>query len=267
MAPPKYRGSFNIVFQLCVWIGILSASLLNNGVQKIKGGWGWRISLAMAAALATFLTVGAIFLPETANTLIQHGNDHQKAKQIFIQASDKSKVVKDPFKQIIKQKYRPQLVMSVVISFFQHMMGISVISLYAPILFQTIGLGASASLMSVEVTGTSVTFLALLIVDRVRRRAMSCLGGIQMFVSQMMFSWGPLSWLVPSEIFPLEIRSAGQSITVAMGLISASMIAQNFLTMNLSIESMESIWRDHWFWKRFVCDEQDYDNYLLLDDK
>ena len=83
MAPPKYRGSFNIVFQLCVWIGILSASLLNNGVQKIKGGWGWRISLAMAAALATFLTVGAIFLPETANTLIQHGNDHQKAKQIL----------------------------------------------------------------------------------------------------------------------------------------------------------------------------------------
>ncbi|TMW87819.1 hypothetical protein EJD97_019431, partial [Solanum chilense] len=214
IAPPKYRGSFNIVFQLCVWIGILSASLLNYGIQKIKGGWGWRISLAIAAALATFLTVGAIFLPETANTLIQHELDD------IIQASDKSKVVKDPFKKIIKQKYRPQLVMSVVISFFQHMMGISLISLYAPFLFQTIGLGASASLMSVVVTGTSVTFLALLIVDRVRRRAMSCL--------EYMFLWGPLSWLVPSEIFPLQIRSAGQSITVAMGLISASMIAQNF---------------------------------------
>ncbi|KAK4363485.1 hypothetical protein RND71_018726 [Anisodus tanguticus] len=344
MAPAKYRGSFNIAFQLCVGIGVLSASLLNYGVLKIKGGWGWRISLAMAAAPATFLTVGALFLPETANSLIQHGNDHQKAKQILqlvrgttdvqaelddlIKASDKSKAVKHPFKQIIKRKYRPQLVMSIAIPFFQQVTGINVISFYAPILFQTIGLGASASLMSAVVTGavgTSATFLALLIVDKVGRRAMFSFGGIIMFVSQMFIggimaaklgdqgvlskgygllvlvliciyvagfslSWGPLGWLVPSEIFPLEIRSAAQSITVAVGLIFTFIIAQTFLVMlchfksgiffffgvwvvimtgfvylllpetrNLPIESMEKIWRDHWFWKRFVCDEQDYE--------
>lgn len=344
MAPAKYRGSFNIAFQLCVGIGVLFASLLNYGVQKIKGGWGWRISLAMAAAPATFLTIGAFFLPETANSLIQHGNDHQKAKKILqrvrgttdvqaelddlIKASDKSKAVKHPFKQIIKRKYRPQLVMSILIPFFQQVTGINVISFYAPILFQTIGLGASASLMSAVVTGvvgTSATFLALLIVDRVGRRAMFSFGGIQMLVSQILIgiimavklgdhgvlskgygllvlvliciyvagfslSWGPLGWLVPSEIFPLEIRSAGQSITVAVGLIFTFIIAQTFLAMlchlksgiffffgawvaimtvfvyfflpetrNLPIENMESIWRDHWFWKRFVFDEQDYD--------
>ena len=26
------------------------------------------------------------------------------------------------------------------------------------------------------------------------------------------WSWGPLGWLVPSELFPLEMRSAGQSV-------------------------------------------------------
>lgn len=298
----------------------------------------------MAAAPATFLTVGAFFLPETANSLIQHGNNHEKAKQILqrvrgtpdvqaelndiIKASDKSKAVKHPFKQIIKRKYRPQLVMSVAIPFFQQVTGINVISFYAPILFQTIGLGTSASLMSAVVTGlvgTSATFLALLIVDRVGRRAMFSFGGIQMLVSQILigiimavklgdqgvlskgygllvlvliciyvagfsFSWGPLGWLVPSEIFPLEIRSAGQSITVSVGLIFTFIIAQTFLAMlchlksgiffffgvwvaimtgfvyfflpetrNLPIESMEKIWRDHWFWNRFVCDEQDDD--------
>ncbi|XP_009628001.1 hexose carrier protein HEX6-like [Nicotiana tomentosiformis] len=344
MAPPKYRGSFNIAFQLCVGIGVLSASLLNYGVEKIKGGWGWRISLAMAAAPASFLTVGALFLPETANSLIQHGKDHQKAKQILqrvrgtldvqtelddlIKASDKSKTVKHPFKQIIKRKYRPQLVMSIAIPFFQQVTGINVISFYAPILFQTIGLGASASLLSAVVTGvvgTSATFLALLIVDKVGRRAMFSSGGITMFISQMLIggimaaklgdqgalskgygllvliliciyvagfslSWGPLGWLVPSEIFPLEIRSAAQSITVAVGLIFTFIIAQTFLVMlchlksgiffffggwvaimtafvylllpetrNLPIENMEKIWRDHWFWNRFVCDEQDYE--------
>lgn len=344
MAPAKYRGSFNIAFQLCVGIGVLSASLLNYGVEKIKAGWGWRISLAMAAAPAIFLTVGAFYLPETANSLIQHGNDHEKAKKILqrvrgtfdvqaelddlIKASDNSKAVKHPFKQIIKRKYRPQLVMSISIPFFQQVTGINVISFYAPILFQTIGLGASASLMSAVVTGlvgTSATLLALLIVDKVGRRAMFSFGGIQMLVSQLLIgvimavklgdqgvlskgygllvlvliciyvagfslSWGPLGWLVPSEIFPLEIRSAAQSITVAVGLIFTFIIAQTFLAMlchlksgiffffgawvvimtgfvyfflpetrNLPIESMEKIWRDHWFWKRFVCDEQDYD--------
>ncbi|KAL9409403.1 hypothetical protein AB3S75_047736 [Citrus x aurantiifolia] len=59
MAPPKYRGTFNIGFQLCAAIGVLSTNLLNYGTQKIKGGWGWRISLAMAAAPASILTIGA----------------------------------------------------------------------------------------------------------------------------------------------------------------------------------------------------------------
>ena len=83
MAPPKSRGAFNIGFQFCVGIGVLVANLINYGTEKIKDGWGWRISLAMAAAPATILTVGALFLPETPNSLIQHGNDHEKAMKML----------------------------------------------------------------------------------------------------------------------------------------------------------------------------------------
>ncbi|CAN1177948.1 Hexose carrier protein HEX6, partial [Linum perenne] len=32
------------------------------------------------------------------------------------------------------------------------------------------------------------------------------------YVAGFGLSWGPLGWLVPSEIFPMEIRSAGQSV-------------------------------------------------------
>lgn len=31
-----------------------------------------------------------------------------------------------------------------------------------------------------------------------------------LFVSGFAWSWGPLGWLIPSEIQPLETRSAGQ---------------------------------------------------------
>ncbi|KAJ4953114.1 hypothetical protein NE237_029946 [Protea cynaroides] len=41
MALPQYRGAFNIGFQVCVGIGVLSANLINYGTEMIKGGWGW----------------------------------------------------------------------------------------------------------------------------------------------------------------------------------------------------------------------------------
>uniref|UniRef100_A0A2N9HJ67 Major facilitator superfamily (MFS) profile domain-containing protein n=1 Tax=Fagus sylvatica TaxID=28930 RepID=A0A2N9HJ67_FAGSY len=119
MAPPNYRGATNIGFQLCVGIGVLSANLINFGTEKIKGGWGWRISLAMAAVPASILTLGALFLPETPNSLIQNNKDHEKAKLMLqrvrgtndvqaelddlIKASSISKTIKHPFKNILQR--------------------------------------------------------------------------------------------------------------------------------------------------------------------
>ena len=164
MAPPKYRGAINNGFQFSVGIGALSANLINFGTEKIKGGWGWRISLAMAAVPASILTLGAFFLPETPNSIIQRSNDHQKAKRMLqrvrgtddvqaelddlIKATSISKTIENPFKKIVQRRYRPQLVMAIAIPFFQQVTGINVIAFYAPILFRTIGLGESASLLS-----------------------------------------------------------------------------------------------------------------------
>jgi len=52
MAPPQYRGAINNGFELCISIGILIANLINFGVEKIADGWGWRISLSLAAVPA-----------------------------------------------------------------------------------------------------------------------------------------------------------------------------------------------------------------------
>ena len=106
---------------------------------------------------------------------------------------------------------------------------------------------------------------------------------ICVFVSAFAWSWGPLGWLVPSEIFPLEIRSAAQSMVVVFNMAFTFIIAQIFLMMlcrlkfglfyffgtcelimtlfvyfflpetkGIPIEEMDAIWRNHWYWKRFV---------------
>ncbi|VAI26255.1 unnamed protein product [Triticum turgidum subsp. durum] len=106
---------------------------------------------------------------------------------------------------------------------------------------------------------------------------------ICVFVSAFAWSWGPLGWLVPSEIFPLEIRSAAQSMVVVCNMAFTFIIAQIFLMMlcrlkfglfylfgacellmtafvcfflpetkGIPIEEMDRIWATHWYWKRFV---------------
>ena len=115
-------------------------------------------------------------------------------------------------------------------------------------IFNSLGSGRSASLLNTVIIGAVnvvSTFVAIFSVDRLGRRFLFLEGGIQMivsltttgiliavefskysgdlpssvaigilivvcvFVSAFAWSWGPLGWLVPSEIQPLETRAAG----------------------------------------------------------
>ncbi|XP_062233643.1 hexose carrier protein HEX6 [Phragmites australis] len=346
MAPARYRGAFSNGFQLSVGIGALAANVINFGTEKIRGGWGWRVSLALAAVPAGLLTLGALFLPETPNSLVQQGRDRrdvarllQKIRGADVDVGDELDDIVaangavadsggDGLRMIITQRrYRPQLVMAVMIPFFQQVTGINAIAFYAPVLLRTIGMGESASLLSAVVTGVvgvGSTFASMLAVDRFGRRTLFLVGGVQMLASQVLigaimaaelrddgggvskawagllilliavyvagfgWSWGPLGWLVPSEIFPLEVRAAGQSVTVAVSFAFTVFVAQAFLSMlchmkagiffffaawlavmtafvylllpetkGLPIEQVARVWREHWFWSRVVGPDPD----------
>ncbi|KAM7270732.1 hypothetical protein ACFE04_029946 [Oxalis oulophora] len=343
MAPAKLRGALNMCFQLAITIGILAANLINYGTSKIKGDYGWRISLGLAAVPAILMTVGSLFLPDTPNSLIERGYT-QKARHMLIKirgteevddefqdlidASEAAKRVQNPWKNIKDRKYRPQLVFTSMIPFFQQLTGINVIMFYAPVLFKTLGFGDDASLMSAVITGAVnvvATLVSIFTVDKLGRRFLFLEGGIQMIICQVVigiilglkfgssgqgtlspgnadvvlvmiclyvaafaWSWGPLGWLVPSEISPLEIRSAGQAINVSVNMFFTFIIAQLFLTMlchmkfglffffaawevvmtafiffflpetrNVPIEEMNRVWKSHWFWRKYIPDHHD----------
>ncbi|CAL0331970.1 unnamed protein product [Lupinus luteus] len=165
------------------------------------------------------------------------------------------------------------------------------------------------------------TLVSIALVDKVGRRKLFLEGGIQMLICQIVittaiamkfgvignpgvlsmqyagvlvgficvyvmgfaWSWGPLGWLVPSEIFPLEVRSAAQSINVSVNMIFTFAIAQIFTTMlchmkfglfiffacfvvimttfiykflpetkGVPLEEMRIVWQSHSYWKKFV---------------
>ncbi|MCQ8005421.1 sugar porter family MFS transporter, partial [Salmonella enterica] len=285
IAPTRIRGGLNILFQLNVTIGILFANLVNYGTAKITSGWGWRLSLGLAGVPALLLTVGALIVTETPNSLIERGR-LEEGKAVLrkirgtdnvepeflelVEASRIAKEVKHPFRNLIKRRNRPQLVIAVALQIFQQCTGINAIMLYAPVLFNTLGFGGDASLYSTVITGAVnvlSTFVSIYSVDKVGRRMLLLEAGIQMFFAQVViaivlgikvtdnsnglhsgfgilvvvmictfisafaWSWGPLGWLIPSETFPLETRSAGQSVTVCVNLLFTFVIAQAFLSM------------------------------------
>ncbi|KAK6917458.1 Major facilitator, sugar transporter-like [Dillenia turbinata] len=287
MAPYQYRGALNIGFQLSITIGILVANVLNYFFAKIKGGWGWRLSLGGAVVPALIITVGSFFLIDTPNSMIERGQFEGAKKKLIkirgvdnvdeeyedlVAASEASKKVEHPWRSLLQPTYRPHLAMAILIPFFQQLTGISTIMFYAPVLFKTFGFDSDASLMSAVITGLVNVFATLVSiygVDKWGRRFLFLKGGLQMLICQVAvaafigvkfgvdgepgelprwyaivvvlficiyvagyaWSWGPLGWLVPSEIFPLEIRSAAQSINVSVNMIFTFLIAQAFLTM------------------------------------
>ncbi|KAL9148516.1 hypothetical protein ABFS82_12G046500 [Erythranthe guttata] len=212
MSPYNYRGRFNICFQLMITIGILCANLINFGTAKISGGWGWRLSLGLAGVPAVIILIASFFLSDTPNSMVQRGREIE-AKALLkrirgvddvdaefndmLAAKNEADLVESPWRNLFGTKcYRPQLAMSILIPFFQQFTGINVIMFYAPVLFQSLGFGSDASLISSVITGVVNMFATGVSIygsDRWGRRSLFLEGGVQMFIFQSLIA-GLIGW-------------------------------------------------------------------------
>lgn len=203
MAPARLRGAISIGFQMAVTIGILVSNLINFATVKIEGGSSWRVSLGLVALPAMFMMAGALVLSDTPSSLIERGHTDaakrtlQKIRgtlnveqefQDLIYASYFSNRVEYPWRHILSPRYRPQLVICILVPVFQQLTGINTIIFYAPVLFKTLGFGSDSSLVSGVVTAAVnvlATFLAIISVDRFGRRVLFLGGGLLMMVCQV----------------------------------------------------------------------------------
>lgn len=202
VAPPKWRGAFNTGFQFFIGIGVLLANFINYGTAKKS--WGWRLSLGLAAVPAAIMTLGALIILDTPSSLVERGKLEQ-AKQSLQKARGKADIeseldelikasqvakqaTEEPFVTIFERRYRPHLVMAIMIPFFQQVTGINIIAFYAPVLFQSVGLGSDSALIAAIILGIvnlgSIT-ISTFIVDRFGRRLLFLEGGVQMCICQV----------------------------------------------------------------------------------
>lgn len=202
IAPAKYRGGLNICFQFLITVGILCANLINYGTSRLHPN-GWRVSLGGAAVPALFLLIGSIVIVETPTSLIERGKKDKgletlkkirgvdnvdKEFEELLHATELAKQAKHSYRNLMKRSSRPQLICGTILQVFQQFTGINVIMFYAPVLFQTMGFGGDASLLSAVVTGlvnVLSTLVAIFTVDKIGRKKLLVQAAIQMLIAQV----------------------------------------------------------------------------------
>jgi MFS transporter, SP family, xylose:H+ symportor len=156
----------------------------------------------------------------------------------------------------------------IMLSVFQQFVGINVVLYYAGNIFRNMGASTDSSLLQTIIIGAVnlvFTVVAILTVDKFGRKPLMIIGsvgmGISMFALGMTFymgqtgglltplqgyaalafmltytaafamSWGPVCWVLLSEIFPNSIRAA-MSIAVAAQWIANWIVSLTFPMMN-----------------------------------
>ncbi|KAH0685973.1 hypothetical protein KY284_016526 [Solanum tuberosum] len=163
-------------------------------------------------ASTSLILISSLFLDDTPSSLIQREKT-EEAEQLLkkirgvynvnaelkdlVEASEASKKVQHPWEVLFRvRKYKPQLILSTLIPTFQQLTGINVVMFYAPVLFETLGFKANASLMSSVITGTvnvGATLISVYCTDRYGRKVLLLTGGVLMCVFQALVA-GLIGW-------------------------------------------------------------------------
>jgi len=230
-------------------------------------GWRWMFGSETIPAIL-FLTL-LFFVPESPRYLVlkkQENKAHQLLQKINPASADE---VLSDIKASLTENRVPWLsfgglviVVGILLSVFQQFVGINVVLYYAGDIFRSMGAGNDSSLLQTIVVGLvnlSFTVVAIFTVDRFGRKPLMIIGAVAMgfsmialgfsfflgkvgivslifmlcYTAAFAMSWGPVTWVLLSEIFPNSIKGA-MSIAVATMWIANLIVSWTFPIMNES---------------------------------
>ncbi|MEU8919833.1 sugar porter family MFS transporter [Kitasatospora sp. NPDC048545] len=296
VAPTKYRGRLASFQQAAIVLGIAISQLVNWMLAQAAGGdtrgqllgleaWQWMLGICVVPAAVYFVLASVI--PESPRYLIQADRladarkvlaevegegvdtDARIAEVRALIASDHRPRFRDLFGG--RSGLLPIVWVGIGLSVFQQLVGINVIFYYSSILWQSVGIDQSNSLM-ISFIGSVInilgTVIAIVLVDRIGRKPLALIGSVGMavalgtagwafssatgsgdnltlpdlqgtvaliaanaFVLFFALSWGVVVWVMLGEMFPNRIRAAALSVAASAQWIANWVITVSFPSM------------------------------------
>lgn len=232
---------------------------------------GWRYMFASEAIPAALFGILLFLVPETPRYLVLSNRDDKalsilnkinmdklRAQAIF--AEIKQSIGHVTERSSIFAYGKVVILIGILLSVFQQFVGINVALYYAPRIFESMGAAKDASMLQTIIMGfvnVVFTVVAILTVDKWGRKPLLITGSIGMalgmfaiswlsyneiigistlvfiilYTASFMMSWGPICWVLISEIFPNKIRGQAVAIAVAAQWTANYLISSTYPAM------------------------------------
>jgi MFS transporter, SP family, xylose:H+ symportor len=230
---------------------------------------GWRYMLASEAIPASILLILLMFVPDTPRWLVLRGRSAEALAQLrrVMGESEARAIVADIERSLVVRSGKllsfglPVIVVGILISVFQQFVGINAVLYYAPLMFQNMGASTDSALLQTVVVGSVnviFTVVAIVTVDKWGRKPLLVTGAVIMAVSMIALgclfnakavglgaliavvvyiagfalSWGPVAWVMLSEMFPNAIKGKAMGLAVAAQWIANFVVSASFKVLD-----------------------------------
>ncbi|MGD0341844.1 MAG: D-xylose transporter XylE [Bacteroidales bacterium] len=269
-------NQFAIIFGMQV-IYFVNYFIAKHGNDQWLVSEGWRWMFLSGAIPAGLFLILLLFVPETPRYLVMKGKDDKALKVLNkISGTNSAPAILEEIKGTLHETSAPWLsfgffviFIGIMLSVFQQFVGINVVLYYAGNIFRNMGASTDTSLLQTIYVGSVnliFTVVAIITVDKFGRKPLMIIGALGMAVSMISLglafyahneglialifilsytaffamSWGPVTWVLLSEIFPNSVRGA-MSIAVAAQWIANWLVSFTFPILN------DNQWLTHLF--------------------
>ena len=267
-------NQFAIIFGMVV-VYFVNYFIARGNPSEWLNTIGWRWMFASEVVPASLFFILLFFVPETPRFHVMKDREDLAINTLNkLLGLDRAKRTLPQIKESLREKRLPWLsfggkliVIGILLSVFQQFVGINVVLYYASEIFRNMGATTEVSLLQtifVGVVNLGFTVLAIYTVDKFGRKPLMIIGAIGMSVSMFALgfffffnslgvgalvamgvytaafamSWGPVTWVLLSEIFPNAIRGA-MSIAVAAQWVANLTVSWTFPMMNDNVTLTE----------------------------
>ncbi len=259
-----------IIFGMIVVYFVNYAIALCGGGDAWLHEVGWRYMFA-SGAVPSVLFLGLLFgVPETPRYLMLKGREDEARAVLrrLVTPGEENREITEIRASLAHHESGRLLsfgsrviILGVLLSIFQQFIGINVVLYYAPEIFHGMGMGTHASLLETIIVGAvnlAFTVVAILTVDRYGRRPLQIIGALGMaasmaglglalmsradgfvallcmltYIAGFAVSWGPVTWVLLSEIFPNKIRAKALALAVAAQWVANYLVSWSFPILN-----------------------------------